>query len=248
MRWFRARAPRGHGPGSPVFVLVHGVGLSHRSFSRLAAELVAHGPVLAPDLTGFGRSPGRGRRLSIAQLAEGLLPHLDALAARPGRPLDGPVVLVGHSLGAQVVVEAARLRPSLAAGIVLVGPVVDRRAPGLVGQGRRLALDMLREPPITAAMVARDYVRGGPLSYAAGTRSMLRHRIDERLAGVTSPVLVLRGRHDPVAPARWAGELAALVVDGVHRDVPGAVHNVVHSRPREAGREIAAFVARLRRS
>ena len=242
VRWFRAEGSREHPADAPVFVLVHGVGLSHRSFSRLADVLVAHGTVLAADLPGFGRSPGPGRRLSIPQLAEALLPRLDALASAP---LAGPVVLVGHSLGAQVVVEVALRRPDAVAGVVLVGPVVDRRAPSLVGQGRRLALDMLGEPPLTGAMVTRDYLRGGPLSYAAGTRSMLRHRIDERLPGLAAPLLVLRGRHDPVAPARWADELVALVADGEARDVPAAVHNVVHSRAEEVGREVVDFARRL---
>ncbi|NII49829.1 alpha/beta fold hydrolase [Frigoribacterium endophyticum] len=241
VHWWSAHGPERHPPGAPVFVLVHGLGLSHRSFSRLAAALVAHGPVLAPDLPGFGRSPGPGRRLTIPQLAEALLPRLDELASAP---LAGPVVLVGHSLGAQVVVEMALRRPDVVAGVVLVGPVVDRVAPSVVGQGRRLALDMLGEPPLTSAMVTRDYLRGGLLSYAAGTRSMLRHPIDERLPGLAAPLLVLRGRHDPVAPARWADELVALVADGEARDVPAAVHDVVHSRAAAVGREVVDFARR----
>jgi pimeloyl-ACP methyl ester carboxylesterase len=238
-RW--ARVPSASpADDAPVFVLVHGLGLSRLSFSRLARVLAAHGTVLAPDLPGFGAAPGPGRRLGVDELTEVLLPRLDALAApAAGR---APLVVLGHSLGAEIAVEIARRRPHLVRALVLVGPVVDPAAASALGQGRRLLLDMVGEPPLTACMVTRDYVRGGLFSYAAGTRSMLRYDTAGRLRDVTAPLLVLRGAHDPVAPRGWAAELAGLVEDGTSADVPGGVHNVVHSRPDEVGRLVLEFL------
>jgi pimeloyl-ACP methyl ester carboxylesterase len=235
--WFRAEADAPD-DDQPVFLLIHGVGLSHRSFSRLARVLVAHGTVIAPDLPGFGHAPGARRRVSIEEMADALLPHLDDR-------LDGRrrLVVVGHSLGVEVGIEVARLRPLLTRGVVLIGPVVDPDAPTAFGQARRLMADMVREPPLTGAMVARDYVRGGLLSFAAGVTSMLRYSAAARIGGVTAPLLVLRGAGDPVAPAAWATRLSALARDGRTADVPGAVHNAPHSRPREVGVIIAAFAA-----
>jgi pimeloyl-ACP methyl ester carboxylesterase len=225
---------------APVFVLVHGLGLSHLSFSRLARVLAAHGTVLAPDLPGFGAAPGPGRRLGVDELTEVLLPRLDAVAApSAGR---APLVVLGHSLGVEIAVEIARRRPHLVRALVLVGPVVDPAAASALGQGRRLLLDMAGEPPLTACMVTRDYVRGGLFSYAAGTRTMLRYDTAGRLRDVTAPLLVLRGAHDPIAPHGWVAELAGLVEDGTSADVPGGVHNVVHSRPDEVGRLVLAFL------
>jgi len=237
--WFR-QSERQDGGGT-VFLLIHGVGLSHLSFSRLAPVLAEHGTVIAPDLPGFGSAPGPGRRLTVEEMAEALLPRLDTEV----RPLGGRVVIVGHSLGAEVAVEVARRRPQLVRGVVLVGPVVDTAASSVFGQGRRLLLDMMGEPPLTGAMVVRDYVRSGPLSYAAGVTSMLRYSTAERIAAVTAPILLLRGQHDPVAPARWLAELQGLALDARITEVPGAVHNVVHSHPREVGDRIAAFDAAL---
>jgi pimeloyl-ACP methyl ester carboxylesterase len=237
--WFRAGEPV---PGDrPVFLLIHGVGLSHLSFSRLAAVLADHGTVLAPDLPGFGSTRGPGRRLTVEEMAESLLPHLD----RSAEPLAGRLVVLGHSLGAEVAVEVARRRPALVRGVVLVGPVVDTVAPTAFGQGRRLMLDMMGEPPITSAMVVRDYLRCGPLTYAAGVTSMLRYSTADAIGAFAHPVLLLRGRHDPVAPARWLTDLRELAVDGRVDDVPGAVHNVVHSRPRETGARVVAFATGL---
>jgi pimeloyl-ACP methyl ester carboxylesterase len=230
---------------APVFVLVHGLGLSHLSFSRLARVLAGHGTVLAPDLPGFGAAPGPGRRLGVDELTEVLLPRLDAVAApSAGR---APLVVLGHSLGVEIAVEIARRRPHLVRALVLVGPVVDPAAASALGQGRRLLLDMFGEPPLTACMVTRDYVRGGLFSYAAGTRSMLRYDTAGRLRDVTAPLLVLRGAHDPVAPRGWVAELAAVVEDGTSADVPGGVHNVVHSRPDEVGRLVLAFLEAVER-
>ena len=239
VRWFRA-GPEAHAaPEAPIFVLVHGVGLSHRSFSRLAPLLAEHGTVLAVDLPGFGRTPGPRRRLGVDEMAEALLPRLDSAAGGAAR-----LVVIGHSLGSEVAVDVALRRPGLVRGLVLIGPVVDPAAWSAAGQGRRLALDMLGEPPLTGAMVARDYARGGMLSYAGGVASMLRYETADRIRGVTRPTLVVRGAHDPIAPADWVRGLAE-AVDGRSAEVPGAVHNVIHSHPDEVGRLVAAFAAGL---
>jgi pimeloyl-ACP methyl ester carboxylesterase len=240
-RWSRVATPSPD-PDAPIFVLVHGLGLSHLSFSKLARVLARHGTVLAPDLPGFGAAPGPRRRLDIDQLTEALLPRLDKFASSHGG--QAPLVVVGHSLGAEIAVEVARRRPHLVRALVLVGPVVDRVAASAFGQGRRLVLDMAAEPPLTGAMVTRDYVRGGLFSFIAGVRSMLRYDTAGRLTDVTAPLLVLRGAHDPVAPARWTAELAGVVTDGRSADVSGGVHNVVHSHPDEVGRLVLAFLAR----
>jgi pimeloyl-ACP methyl ester carboxylesterase len=240
--WFHAPAQEtAPDQDRPVFLLIHGVGLSHRSFSRLAHVLVAHGTVIAPDLPGFGRAPGARRRVGIEEMADALLPRLDDGSIGAGR-----LVVVGHSLGAEVGIEVARRRPLLTRGLVLIGPVVDPEAASAFGQARRLVADMVREPPRTGAMVARDYARGGLLSFAAGVTSMLRYSAVARVGGVTAPLLVLRGAGDPVAPAAWAARLSALARDGRTADVPHAVHNVPHSRPREVGTIIAAFAAEHR--
>jgi pimeloyl-ACP methyl ester carboxylesterase len=232
-------------PGAPVFVLVHGVGLSHRSFSRLAASLAAHGSVLAPDLPGFGEAAGPGRRLGIDEMVDALLPRLDDAVAAAG--VEAPLVVLGHSLGAEIATEIARRRPHAVRALVLVGPVVDPEAWGAWGQGRRLALDIWGEPPLTAVMVGRDYARGGLFSFAAGVRSMLRYDTLGRLADVIVPVLVLRGEHDPIAPSEWATRLSAAASSGRSAEVAGAVHNVVHSHADDVSRHVVAFAVEAAR-
>ena len=52
----------------PVFVLVHGLGMSGRYMMPTAELLSPWGRVHVPDLPGFGRSPGRGRRQTVPGL------------------------------------------------------------------------------------------------------------------------------------------------------------------------------------
>jgi pimeloyl-ACP methyl ester carboxylesterase len=65
----RRLAFRDAGSGERTFLLIHGIGVSSRYFRRLIPELSRHGRVLAPDLPGFGHSPGPRHPLTIEQLA-----------------------------------------------------------------------------------------------------------------------------------------------------------------------------------
>ncbi|GAA4265943.1 alpha/beta fold hydrolase [Frondihabitans peucedani] len=227
----------GGGAAGVTFLLIHGVGLSHLSFSRLARALAPHGDVVAPDLPGFGAAPATPRRLTIEEYADALEPVVDRA---PGR-----IVVVGHSLGTELAVELALRRPGRVAGVVLIGSVVDPAAPTAVGQGLRLLRDYVGEPPRTLLMVARCYLQGGPREFLRGTLSMLEYSTDRRIADLGAPLLVLRGARDPIAPEPWSRWLSEQVPGGRYRAVPGARHNCVHSRPAGVAREIAAFVDEL---
>jgi pimeloyl-ACP methyl ester carboxylesterase len=49
-----------------------------------------------------------------------------------------------------------------------------------------------------------------------------RHRIEEPLARLRVPLLVIRGRDDALSGAAWARRLTTLVTDGRYVEVPGA--------------------------
>jgi pimeloyl-ACP methyl ester carboxylesterase len=106
-------------PGTP-FVLIHGIGMSHRYLTKLHARLAVEADVHSVDLPGFGGLPKPGRDLDIPAMAELLGEVLDGIDS-------GPVVLVGHSMGAQWTVELAAQRPDLVRGVVAMGPVADEK-------------------------------------------------------------------------------------------------------------------------
>ncbi|GEK23445.1 alpha/beta fold hydrolase [Cellulomonas xylanilytica] len=222
---------------APVFVLVHGIGASHRYFGRLHDELARHGDVHAVDLPGFGGLPRPDGPRSIAQLADALASRLDALGV-------AGAVLVGHSMGAQVVVELAVRHPALVSHLVLLGPVTDPERSSPVVQAWDLFRDMLREPPSANVLVLADYLRCGPRWYLTELPAMLRYPTLDAVRRAPCPVLVVRGADDPVARARWAARVAAAAADGRLLEVAGARHVVQHRRPQETATAITAFVGR----
>jgi pimeloyl-ACP methyl ester carboxylesterase len=228
-RW--EAAPAG---GSGTFVLVHGIGMSSRYFERLADELSSYGSVFAVDLPGFGSAPNPDRQLSIEAGAALLAEFVRSEGLEDA-------VLVGHSMGTQFVVETAAVHPTRIGAIVLVGPVVDERAPMPWQQGMRLGRDMLRETPLANWIVATDYLRSGIRWYLTELPVMLGYRTEERLPLVAVPVLVLRGDRDPIAPRGWSLRLAETAQSGQLVEVPGAAHVVQHRKAGEVARILADF-------
>ncbi|GAA1002217.1 alpha/beta fold hydrolase [Subtercola frigoramans] len=230
--------PRGAGTQQATFLLLHGIGLSHRAFTRAAKLLVEHGDVIAIDLPGFGGTPRPDRPLSVRDYAHGVAAVLD-------RTQMGPMIAVGHSMGAQFALELAITRPDLVSGVVMIGPVVDPRRRTLWQQGLRLLRDAALEPLSTNLMVLFDYARCGPVWFLAETRAMLAYPTHERIQRLTRPLLVLRGRNDPIADQHWATWLATQVSDGHTRRTSRYRHNVVHSSPTETVQPIVRFADTL---
>lgn len=222
---------------SPTFVLVHGIGTSHRYFSRLHHELETDATVYSLDLPGFGGTPKPRFSPSVHEMALLVAHALDEVGV-------SDAILVGHSMGAQWVVELALLRPDLVTGVVIIGPVTDSRHRSLPAQSRALTTDILGEPPLTNAVVFLDYLRCGPAYFLAQSKPMLSYPIDERVASLTRPLLVLRGGNDPIADDDWCRRLAARAPIGCVVTVPGNRHVVHFTAPKAVAGAIRAFVAR----
>lgn len=224
-------------PSSAVYVLVHGIGMSHRYLSRLHTELARDADVHTIDLPGFGGLPKPKASPDIAAMSRALGRVLDDLGVQTA-------VLVGHSMGAQWVVELAVQRPDLASAVVVLGPVTDDERRGALTQALLLARDSALEPPRPNAIVLTDYLRCGPFWYARQARHMLRYPIEERVALLPVPLLVLRGAADPIARERWVRRLAARAPVGSVSIIPGHRHLVQYT----AAAAVAARIHALSRS
>lgn len=98
--------------GGTTVVAVHGITANHRNFALLAEALPQH-RLLAPDLRGRGASRTLPGPWGIDQHAADVTRLITTSA-------QGPVVLVGHSMGGFVVAALARRFPDLVSGLVLV--------------------------------------------------------------------------------------------------------------------------------
>ncbi|MBW9092242.1 alpha/beta hydrolase [Microbacterium jejuense] len=222
------------GEGTPVYVLVHGIGMGRTVFADLARHL-GDGEVIAVDLPGFGEAPEPARVLTMERTADLVAAYLRARVA-------GRAVLIGHSMGAQVVLEVAVRHPDVVERIVLIGPTVDPSARTAPRQLGRLLRDIAVESPRVIVRGAREYVRAGP-HLRAKLRAMLIHRPEDVLARAHVPALVIRGEEDLVAPRAWCRRVAAGLPDGRYAEVAGHGHETMIRDAAPAARLITAFAA-----
>jgi len=101
------------GQGAPPILFVHGFACSHEDWRFQIQHFEKIQEVVACDLRGHGRTPGRPQECSIEHYGGDVAALVNNLELRD-------VVLVGHSMGCRVVMEAASLVPKRVAGVVLV--------------------------------------------------------------------------------------------------------------------------------
>ncbi len=229
---FRTLSSASTDPRPTVFVLIHGIGTSHRYMVRLHDALAAGAEVHSIDLPGFGGLPKPAGSPDVSRIAGALATVLDDLGVRGA-------VLIGHSMGAQWVVELAVQRPDLAQAVAISSPVTDSEHRSLLTQTLLLAHDCLREPPTVSVTVMPDYLRCGPVWYFKQVRHMLRYPLEHRVAQLAAPLLVIRGGADRIAGQRWCTRLSELAPSGSMAVIPGHRHVVQFTAA-------AAFAARIR--
>lgn len=213
---------RGSAGASRAVVLVHGVGSSARAYRRLGDRLVAHGAVHAVDLPGYGASPHLRRDVTIPEHAAAVARYVREHVLDAGLP--APVV-VGHSMGAQVVGQLLADHPEAAGAGVLVGPTAEPGTRTIGRQALRLAADAVGELPSTIGVLVVDALVRCSLPYYLGQlRHVVDHRLEQVLPRATVPVVVVRGEHDPVAPHDWVAALADCAPSGRYRTVRGRHH------------------------
>lgn len=211
------------GSGEPTFVLVHGIGMGRTVFTGLAELFAAHGRAIAIDLPGYGEAPEPPRTLTIERLA-------DTVAAFLRSERIAAPVLIGHSMGTQVVVEVAARHPDLDARLVLIGPTVEMGQRRALTQLRKLARDLLDESPRVLLVGAREYLRAGP-HLRQKMRAMLVHRPELAYPRVAGDTLVLRGEADTVAPRPWCEYVASSIPRARFAEVPGSGHETMIKNP-----------------
>lgn len=136
--------PRARANPSLRLIAFHHAGGSAAMYHPISAGLPADWELLILDL------PGRGKRHAEPPIRT--LPALVAQVIDDVRPwLDVPVALFGHSLGALLAAEVARLCQQLGAPPIWVG-VSGRVAPALQAQTPRL--DALDDATLLAEVIA----------------------------------------------------------------------------------------------
>jgi pimeloyl-ACP methyl ester carboxylesterase len=215
-------AYRDHGDGSRVLVLIHGLLMDSRMYTKLAPALAERGHrVIAVDMLGHGASdqPRDMTAYSMPQFGQDVIALLDHLELPQA-------VIGGTSLGANVALEAAVAAPGRVRGLVLEMPVLENALPAAAAAFVPLALALRlsqRLMRVVAALTRKiprthflidiliDFVRRDPAASLAVLDGLIFGRVapplDARRA-LVHPTLAIGHPSDPIHPFSDADRIA----------------------------------------
>lgn len=226
-------------PAGRTFLLVHGIGMGISYFAGLAEVLEQHGRVVALDLPGFGDAPEPAKSAPMADVGKWLIDFVEA--EQLGTP-----ILVGHSMGTQIVAEAAAQRPELFPELVLVAPTVNRHERTIRAQARRMMEDLTGESPKVIALGMANYVKTGPRWFVKKLSNMMDHAVEETYPQIRAHTLVIRGSRDVVCPREWVAEVTELIPDAEMVELEGCGHETMIKDPAPVAECILRHVGTLR--
>jgi pimeloyl-ACP methyl ester carboxylesterase len=205
-------------------LLLHGWPVSERIWtSQVSALRDAGYDVHAPHLYGRG-------------------PSIDDWAAHLLRELDGPLVVVGASMGGYCALAIARRAPERVVGLVLVGSRADADS----FDRRRFRQEAIAELQAGRRPALAD--EDADLQHLAVAQEAMRDRLD--LTGVAAsfggPLLVCVGDEDELVSVDDARELAEKALDGRLEVFPGAGHFVAVDQPERFNEVLLEFLAPLK--
>jgi len=191
---YRALLAEPPGPATATCIVWHGNAGSARQRDYLAGPLLQLGlRVIVAEYPGYGaRPPGSRREAALAAEAK-------TLTADVRRHFDGPVVLLGESLGAAMAAAVAGDPSTVVAGVVMITPWHDLAAVGRV-----------HYPWLPVGLLLRDR-----FDNAAALRAY------------RGPIVVVNAAADEIIPATEGRRLFQSLVTPRKRlhELPGAHHN-----------------------
>ncbi|HEX2252122.1 MAG TPA: alpha/beta hydrolase [Thermoanaerobaculia bacterium] len=216
------------GEGEPALVLVHCWSCDAGYWRHQLPSLAADRRVVAVDLGGHGES-GRGR---TAWTMEAF--GRDVAAVAEALELDD-VILVGHSMGGYVMLEAARALPGRVRGLVAVDTLLDieeehdpqavaryvaalrRDFPGTTRQAMATYIAPETDP-VVAEWILSDMAAGPPEVGVPAFESLIAHDAAAALDELRLPFAAINGRLEPTNEAalrRHAPDAQVIYLDAV---------------------------------
>lgn len=232
---YRVHVRASHPAGRQTVILVPGIGVSEKYYRRLASHLVKSCDVIAIDLPGYGKAEKPKTILDLKQLATVLRAFIIK------RDIDKPI-LVGQSMGCQIITHMAALHPDTASKLILLSPTINDRERSALKQLWRLLQDVTREPLPGNLIVLKQYLKFGIRRFLVTQRYMIADQPETMLPDINLPVLIIRGTQDVIVPHAWAQQLARVTPQGSFRELERGTHNFHWKYPEETAQLCRAFI------
>jgi 2-hydroxy-6-oxonona-2,4-dienedioate hydrolase len=223
-------------PDAPAIVMVHGLVVSSRYLIPTMQELAPYYRVYAPELPGYGKSQKPDDYQNLDEMADTIAEWMTAI----GLP---NAILLGNSLGCQIIAHFSVRHPQRIQSAILLGPTMDVRARTARQEIGRWLVNLPSEPLSLFPIVLRDYLDIGFRRFAATFRHGLQDKVEAYLPRMHIPTLVVRGSRDTVVPQRWAEEVTRLLPQGKLVVIDKAAHDVNYNSPVQLSKVIREFLA-----
>ncbi|WP_366657169.1 alpha/beta fold hydrolase [Fodinicurvata sp. EGI_FJ10296] len=240
----------------PTVVLLHGIGGAARYWTPQLAALADRWRLVAWDMPGYGLSPALDSMTfpALADRAKALIDDLD----------DGPVTVLGHSIGGMVAQELAATCPEIVGRLILSGTSPAFGRPDGDWQARFLSerlgpLDAGHTMPELATSLVDGLVGNDPdpegISLAVDcmgsvSEAVYRQSMEclvtfdrrEALAGIAVPTLLVAGEKDTNAPAPMMEKMAGKIPGARFAVIAEAGHLASLERPDAFSALVRAFL------
>lgn len=206
-------------PAQPTAVFIHGAQNDHSVWILQTRYFSHHGyNVVAVDLPGHGRSKGKALA-SVEQMADWVLAVMDAAGV-------GKAVMIGHSMGSLIALEASHRAPDRVSHLALLGSTYPMKVSDLLLDTARdnepAAIDMVNI--FSHSSIAQKPSCPGPGFYTMNGARRLMQRMsainpeqlfytdfyacnayangEQAAAAVRCPTLFIFGNNDMMTPPR----------------------------------------------
>lgn len=229
-----SQLPRNH----PAIVMVHGLVVSSRYLLPTAERLATSYRVYIPDLPGFGKSEPPDHFQNLDEMADTLAAWMQSINLPRA-------VLLGNSLGCQIIARFAVRHPAMLHAAILLDPTMDKHARTAHQQIGRWLINIIFEPSSLYPLVLRDFLDSGIRRFLATFRYGLQDAIETFLPHISVPTLVVRGSRDTIVPQAWTEYVTQLLPRGTLVVLEDAAHDVNYNAPEKLVKVIRHFLTSL---
>lgn len=248
-------AEQGDSSGDAV-ILLHGLGDSWYSFSRILPHLPSSLHVFALDQRGHGDSEKPATGFTMADFADDVIAFLDAMGI-------DRATIVGHSMGSFVAQRVALNAPDRVSSLVLVGSATTARNEVLLGLGTELAGlsdplpdEFVREfqygtvhvalPDSFMRRVVAETHKVPLRAFRGSLDGLIASAHGSRLDAIATPVLIVWGDRDALFARDEQIALQRSIRNStltVYSEIGHAVH---WEAPDRFARDVVSFLGRTR--